>query len=96
MFIFILGENNKQQEHDEENSCSITDIYVQPLSTEPAHQSEGITSSEFELGIATFPNNRQIALDSPIKVPKVTEDFSQDSFPQLSIKGMNIYIPMPN
>ena len=85
--MYILGENNKQQE---ENSCSIIEDYVQPSSAVLAHHNEGITSSEFELGIATSLNARQIASDSPIKVPNVTEDFSQDSFPHLSIKGMKL------
>ena len=105
--VFILGGNGKQQEENEEssciivvedddqqeeNSCIIVEAMLSP-SSEPAHQTEGTTLSEFELGMAASSRARQVALDSPIKAPKVTDEFSQDSFPSLSIIGMsNLYM----
>ena len=44
------------------------------------------------VGIVTSSNARQVTLDSRIKVPKVTEEFSQDTFVQLNIKGMDIFM----
>ena len=86
-------ENDNQQENKEENSCIIVENL---LSSEPAHQIEDITSSEFELGMTAAPSNaHQITVDSPIKIPKVTEEFSQDTFSPLNIQGMHyicIYI----
>ena len=53
-------------------------------------------SSEFQLGISrpsssdTFVNS-SVTLDSPVKVPAVVDEFSQDSFPQLSIKRKSVF-----
>ena len=77
-----MVDNDDQQE---ENSCIIVEAL---LSSEPAHQSEGTTSSQFELGMAAPSRGHQVTLDSPIKAPKVTVEFSQDSFPSLSIISM--------
>ena len=76
----------EDEEHVEENSCTIVDVM---LASEPAHQKEEATSSEFEMGMAATSNVHQPASDSPIKVPKVTEEFSQDSFPSLTIESMH-------
>lgn len=58
----------------------------------PHHNDHGITSSEFELGMAALSKTRQVTSDSPIKVPKVAEDFSQDTLSQLNIKGVNAFV----
>ena len=81
----VLGDDN-QQEHVEENSCIIVESLLSP---EPAHQVEDATPSEFEFGMTAPSTAHQITLDSPIKVPKVTEDFSQDTFSPLNIQGTN-------
>lgn len=86
------AEEDQQQDHnEEENSCVIVDAMLSPT-TDAAHQKESTTSSEFELGIVASFNARQVTSDSPIKVPKVTEEFSQDTFVQLNIKGMDIFV----
>ena len=86
------AEEDQQQDHnEEENSCVIVDAVLSPT-TDAAHQKESTTSSEFELGIVDSSNSRQVTSDSPIKVPKVTEEFSQDTFVQLNIKGMDIFM----
>ena len=81
-------ENNSQLKNKEENSCIIVENL---LSSEPDHQIDNTTSSEFELGMTAAPSNNahQIIVDSPIKVPKVTEEFSQDTFSSLNIQGMH-------
>ena len=84
------AEVDQQQDHDQEdNSCIIVDA-VLSSSTAAADQKESTTSSEFELGIVTSSNTCQLTSDSPIKVPKVTEEFSQDAFSQLNIRGTHM------
>ena len=81
------AEEDQQQDHNEEdNSCVIVDAMLSPT-TDAAHQ-----KSEFELGIVISSSAHQVTSDSPIKVPKVTEEFSQDTFVQLNIKGMDIFM----
>ena len=86
------AEDDQQEDHDQEdNSCIIVDAILSS-STEAADQKESTTSSEFELGIVTSSGAHQSTSDSPIKVPKVTEEFSQDAFSQLNIRGTNVYV----
>ena len=56
--------------------------------SEPACQSESITSSEFELGMTAPSRACPVVFDSPIKAPNVIDEFLQDSFLSLSIVGM--------
>ena len=86
------AEDDQQEDHDQEdNSCIIVDAILSSP-TEAADQKESTTSSEFELGIVTSSGAHLSTSDSPIKVPKVTEEFSQDAFSQLNIRGTNVYV----
>ena len=76
-----------KQDDNRENSCIIVDALLSS-STKATHQKED-TTSEFELGMIASSSTRQIVSDSPIKVPKVTEEFSQDTFSHLSVRGMD-------
>ena len=78
----ILESNDQLKE----NSCIIVE---RTLSSEPVHRIKGATSSEFELGMTAAPSSTHIMVDSPIKVPKVTEEFSQDTFSPLNIQGIH-------
>lgn len=88
-------QSNDQLKDKEENSCIIVESL---LSSEPVHQIKDTTFSEFELGITAAPSNtHQTIVDSPIKVPKVTEQFSQDTFSSLNIQCMYqifLYVPV--
>ena len=90
-----------QEDGGSQNDCTIVNV-MPPVTALAAveekdkvlspNASEVVTnSSEFQLGISRPSSSdtvvsSPVTLDSPVKVPAVVEEFSQDSFPQLSIK----------
>ena len=91
------GENNEEHQEDggSENDCTIVNVIPALAAVEkvlsPNAEEVVTNSSEFQLGISRPSSSdtvvsSPVTLDSPVKVPAVVEEFSQDSFPQLSIK----------
>jgi len=105
-YWFSEENNEEQQEDgSSQDDCTIINVTPAPSSTVAAIEEKDSTlspsaeivtnSSEFQLGISHPPSsdtfvNSSVTMDSPVKVPAVVEEFSQDSFPQLSIKRKSI------
>ncbi|XP_065913557.1 serine-rich adhesin for platelets-like isoform X2 [Dysidea avara] len=103
-------ENNEEHQEDGSSQDDCTIVNVIPATVTMIEEKENTlslsaaeivtNSSEFQLGISrpsssdTFVNS-SVTLDSPVKVPAVVDEFSQDSFPQLSIKRLDISTLLP-